>query len=148
MPEIARAASLCWLLALLPMSPGCTSQDEDGPLCLYDCDLCSANGCPEDRCGILVVMADKCEGRAEFAEVAVGECLEEQTVHPGEQILLCATVMKGKSAVIHARADEPEVWVWQRTAHCTDQQAGGLLVFTIHCETASDGGDISEQEGS
>ena len=148
MPEIARAAWFCLLLGLLPTAFGCASQEGDGPLCLYDCDLCSMDGCPEDRCGILVVMAGDCDGRAEFAEVAAGECLEEQVVHPGEQILLCATVMKGKTVVIHAKADVPEPWVWQRTEKCTDSEAGALKVLTLKCETEEGAPEETSEEGT
>jgi len=147
MPETARAVWFCLLFASMLMATGCGSQQLDGPLCLYDCDLCSLGGCPEDRCGIQVVMADNCVGRADFAEVAVGDCLEEQVVRPGEPIVLCATAMTGKSVVIHVKAI-PEPWVWQLTRQCTDQQAGGLLVNTVYCNAASDGGDASGQEGT
>lgn len=147
MPE---NASVLWFgflgAALLFLAAGCESQAGDGPLCLYDCDLCSSEGCPPDRCGLLVVMSEHCEGYADFAEVAVGECLEESSVRPGEQLLLCATVLKGKSAVIHVKADEPESWVWQHTEECSDEEAGALKVVTLKCESSESAVEDPEEE--
>jgi len=93
-------------------------------------------------------MSEQCEGHADFAEVAVGECLEEHVVRPGEQLLLCATVMKGKSEVVYVRADDPEPWVWQHTEKCSDEESGALKVLTLKCDKSDSTSEGLPEEGN
>lgn len=97
-----------------------------------DCDLCTAASCPADRCGLSVEMASDCNGLVDAAEVAVDECVEPADLAPSGSVALCSTVPKGKSRVVRVRSDD---WAWQRTVKCSDEEAGNVVVLTLHCET-------------
>lgn len=109
---------------------GCADQEE-GPLCLADCDLCTDSTCPPDRCGVLVVLSDDCTDLASEVEVAADQCLEEATLQPGTSMQMCATVPVNKSRMITARDDD---WIWQRTVTCDQAKAGRIVILTLSCK--------------
>ena len=113
-----------WCLA------GCAAQD-DGPLCLDDCELCTEEkGCPPDRCGIYVILAGDCEEEFEFAEVTVDNCLEEEDLLPGTSMLTCATVKLNQERWLVVRADN---WIWKERIKCTQDSLGRVITRTLYC---------------
>jgi len=66
-----------------------------------------------------------------FAEVAVGQCLEEGLVTPQEGARLCSTIPEYQSSAVTVRSDD---WVWQQTVTCTPQKAGRVIVLTLYCD--------------
>lgn len=109
----------------------CESTEE--PLCLFDCTLCTDQQCPPDRCGLQVTLASNCSPDVELAEIAVGQCLEDDVVTPGGSVRLCATVPVNETAAVTVRA---EAWVWQRAITCTPDRAGRIVVMTLYCDDA------------
>ncbi|MBM4354499.1 MAG: hypothetical protein FJ109_12035 [Deltaproteobacteria bacterium] len=106
------------------------SFQEGEPLCLEDCGLCDGNTCPEDRCGLVVILAKDCDGKVEQAEVAVDNCLQEETVAPGGYMYPCATIDENQERTVVVRSDE---WVWKRTVKCNSKRAGGVIPLALYC---------------
>jgi len=109
---------------------GCSFQ-ENGPLCLEDCDLCGPDGiCPPDRCGLELIMALDCEGKLESAEVAVDQCVQPDELTPGGRFVACATIPKGQTRQVVIRSQD---WVWKTTALCPAGQAGQVVPVAVYC---------------
>ncbi len=109
---------------------GCSS-DQALPACVADCTLCQGSSCPPDRCGILVGLGANCTDLVDFAEIAVGQCLEEDLVTPQESARLCSTIPVYHSSAVTVRSDD---WVWQQTVTCTPERAGRVIVLTLYCD--------------
>lgn len=124
---------LGFVLVMVLLAPSCSFQEGE-PLCLQDCSLCNQDGCPPDRCGMMVFVDMSCEGKVDAAEVAVDNCVEEQVVVPGNGLMLCASVPVNQSKTVRVRAAEPEEWYWQKTVDCSAQKAGEVVVLTLTCE--------------
>jgi hypothetical protein len=120
--------SVC-LLALWA-GTGCSS-DQDLPTCVADCTLCQGSSCPPDRCGLLVALGANCTDQVDFAEIALGQCLEEALVTPQESARLCSTIPVYQSSAVTVRSDG---WVWQQTVTCTPEKSGRVIVLTLYCD--------------
>jgi hypothetical protein len=120
------------IAALVFMVPGCDNS-EDGPLCLDDCTLCAQGKCPDNRCGLLVILSHDCENKVSYAEVAVDQCLEEQELTPASSLVTCATIEENKQRVITVRGTGEQDWVWRRTVECTAAEAGQLIPVALYC---------------
>jgi hypothetical protein len=125
---LSTAVRLCFI-GVAALSAACSFQEGD-PLCLEDCGLCDGNTCPEDRCGLVIILAKDCEGKVEEAEVAVGNCLQEETVVPGSYMYPCATIDKSQEKTVVVRSDD---WVWKRTVKCTSKGAGSVIPLALYC---------------
>jgi hypothetical protein len=112
----------------------CGSEEQDGPLCLDDCELCTDQGCPDDRCGLLFILSKDCQGKVEVAEVTVDQCLEDQVLTPGTSILACKTLKDGESGTVTARSED---WVWVEDVTCTNQHKGTLIPVAFYCISQS-----------
>ena len=127
--------SSLFALILAVFVSGCAPEDA-GPKCIFDCQLCSDSQCPPDRCGVKVVLSPECKDLgAPFAEVAVGQCVEEQNVDAGDSIRLCATVKKNETANIVVRGED---WTWPRQVYCSPEKAGGFIILTLYCQEFGD----------
>jgi hypothetical protein len=125
-----RTVSVFLLAFFMCLTAGCEVQEADGPLCLEDCSLCAEGKCPDDRCGLLVILSKDCEGKVEAAEVAVDQCLEEQELLPSNGIITCATVKENQERSVTVRSDE---WVWREDVTCTNEHKGGLITLALYC---------------
>jgi len=106
------------------------SFQEGEPLCLEDCGLCDGNTCPEDRCGLVIRMAKDCAGKLDQAEVAVDNCLQEETVVPEGVMYPCATIDVNQEKTVVVRSGE---WVWKRTVKCTPKMGGSVVLLALYC---------------
>jgi hypothetical protein len=128
-----RALPLVSLLVTLLVGglAACSAQEEgEETLCLEDCTLCADNVCPDDRCGLLIILSVDCKDEVEFAEVAVDNCVEEETLEPESSLIPCATIKKNESRVVTVRADN---WVWRKTVTCGPADAGGIIPVALYC---------------
>ncbi len=127
--ELLKRVARFGITASVLLVAACSFQEGE-PLCLEDCGLCDGNSCPEDRCGVVVIMAKDCEGKVDAAEVAVGSCLQGETVEPGSYMYPCATIDVNQEATVVVRSDE---WVWKRTVKCTAKGAGSVIPLALYC---------------
>ncbi|MBM4370677.1 MAG: hypothetical protein FJ098_03440 [Deltaproteobacteria bacterium] len=135
---MTRSASVC-LLAWSLLSVSCGRADP-GPDCHEDCTTCTDGRCPGTHCGLRVVLAETCAGRSGPLEVALGQCVQDRALLPGEMLQPCVALGLHESLVVHGRSEE---WAFQETASCTAQQAGGIIVLTFDC----DAGGTSDADG-
>jgi len=113
----------------------CAEQD-DGPVCLEDCELCTLeNGCVPERCGIYVILSGGCEGEFESAEVAVDNCLEEQVLVPGTSMLACASAKLNQERWLVVRSEN---WVWKESLKCTPDALGSVIVRSLYCDAPNE----------
>jgi len=134
---VAQWVSVGWrLFALLTVAcVACDGTVADGPLCLDDCELCGEQGCPDDRCGILYILAKNCEGKVETLEVAVDQCLEPEEVTLEMGVIGCKTLKEGESGTIAARSEN---WAWLEDVTCTSQHMGTVIPVSFYCTSQSD----------
>jgi len=126
--EILRVGLLS-LLVLLAGSWACSRQEEGTP-CLEDCELCADYECPPERCGLLVIMSQDCEGKVDFAEIAVDNCVEDEMLEPATSVRTCATLKRHQKRVLIARSAG---WVWKETVECTPESCGGVIPVSLYC---------------
>ena len=126
------------IFALLVFLATSCENPEDGPLCLDDCTLCAHGKCPDNRCGLRIILSPGCEGKVSYAEVAVDQCLEEQDVTPGNSFIACATIEENKQRVLTVRGTGEQDWVWRKTVECTSSDAGYLIPVALYCDDANE----------
>jgi len=133
-----RRTSIVLSLVLAASLAACADSDP-GPSCLRDCDTCPGGDCPTTHCGLRVVLAETCEGRTGPLEVAVGQCVQEVLLEPGQAAQLCVALSLHDEVEVHGRSEE---WAFEETVACTAGEAGGTIVLTFDC--GSDEVDVVE----
>ena len=128
--------SACWAIVmfLICAQGACDTTTAEGPLCLDDCELCSEKGCPEDRCGLLFILAGDCEGKVDLLEVTVDQCLEPESLTPGNGAIGCKTLKEGESGTITARSEN---WIWVEDVTCTNKHKGTVIPVSFYCISQS-----------
>jgi hypothetical protein len=128
--------SSSWALLgiLFAVLGACEGTTVEGPLCLDDCELCSEQGCPDDRCGVLYILSGDCEGKVDFLEVTVDQCLEAEVLTPGTGVIGCKTLKDGESGTITARSED---WVWVEDVTCTNKHMGTVIPVSFYCISQS-----------
>ncbi len=131
-----QAKSGIWVpfIILALVAGACGETTVSGPLCLDDCELCSDQGCPDDRCGVLYILSGDCEGKVEFLEVTVDQCLEPEELTPGTGAIGCKTLKDGESGTITARSED---WVWVEEVTCTNKHKGTVIPVSFYCISQS-----------
>jgi hypothetical protein len=81
-------------------------------------------------CGVRVVLDDSCGNDMSFAEVLVGDHLEEETLPPGADMLTCAKIEPNDAAVVFVRGGS---WIWGPVDVDCDPPGGALVTLTFHC---------------
>ncbi len=87
----------------------------------------------------MVVFGTNCADVVEFAEIAVGQCVEPDLVTPWESVLLCATIPLYGAETITVRSEH---WLWQQTLNCTPGRGGRITILTLYCDTEEILGDV------
>jgi hypothetical protein len=80
--------------------------DPDPKACVT---ACPDTPLDEASCEIALAMDANCQGYVEAAEVAIGQCLEPNEIHPDEVLVSCARVPLGESFTWTVRS---ETWQW------------------------------------
>jgi len=75
------------------------------------------------------VSKQTCGGRVQHVEVLLGEQLEADTFEPGMPRRTCATIARGKSARMSARADTD--WQWLEDVTCPIAAQGETVGLTL-----------------
>ena len=128
------SASWALFVILVAIAGACEGTTAKGPLCLDDCEICSDKGCPDDRCGVLYILSGDCEGKVDFLEVTVDQCLEPEELTPGTGLIGCKTLKDGESVTITARSED---WVWVEDVTCTNQHKGTVIPVSFYCISQS-----------
>ena len=118
------------LPGLLGLALWACEDDPAGPACLRDCTTCTADACPTTRCGLQVVMSEDCLGVSGGAEVAVDQCVQDETLAPGYSARLCVAIPLHESRRVVIRSEER---VWEGTVECSTDKGGRTLVLTASC---------------
>jgi hypothetical protein len=129
-----RRTSIVLPLILAVSLATCASPDP-GPSCLRDCDTCAGGECPTTHCGLRVVLSETCAGRTGPLEVAVGQCVQDVSLDPGQAAQLCVALALRDEIEVHGRSEE---WAFQETVSCTSDEAGGTIVLTFDCGEDAD----------
>lgn len=93
--------------------------------------------CPVDVCDLqLEVEAATCAGKVELVEIMIGAELERHIWVPGEPARTCATVKRGESFKVVARADT--AWAWMPEIACpaqgaADAKTGETISRVLQC---------------
>lgn len=115
-----------WLVA------GCGSEAPE--LAKYDFGSCACQAgettiCPVDVCDLrLEIEAASCAGEVNLVEIQIGPYLEKHIWVPGVPARTCATVKRGESFELVARADT--AWRWTPSIPCPDQVEAGATEGT------------------
>jgi hypothetical protein len=99
-----RLAVAALLLLVLWLVPAC--DDPDPAVCVSECVEAPLG---EEQCEIALSLDANCEAYVTLAEVAVGQCLEPETLKPGETLITCARPALGDSFTWTVRS---ETWQW------------------------------------
>ncbi len=137
-----RPTSIVLSLILAASLAACADADP-GPSCLRDCDTCAAGECPTTHCGLRVVLSETCEGRTGPLEVAVGQCVQDVLLDPGQAAQLCVALARHDQVEVHGRSEE---WAFQETVACTADEAGGTIVLTFDCGSEMSDVDVDVVE--
>ena len=113
------------LVSALFALPAC--DDPDPAVCVSEC---SAEPLDDKSCEIALAMDANCQGYVETAEVAVGQCLEPQTVTPGETLITCARAGVGESFTWTVRSD---TWQWGPWKDACGT-GGARMVYQLGCK--------------
>jgi hypothetical protein len=124
-----RSFLLLSLTTLLLFSFSCAEEAED-PSCALDCNTC-ADSCPKTHCGLQVVFSPSCEGLAGEAEIAVDQCLQPETLSPGQGAYLCQALPIHGHKYVTIRSEER---LWGAEVTCEDSDGGGIIVVTAACD--------------
>ena len=92
--------------ALVPLLGACDSGHFQGAIAPCRCET---EGCSEASCPITLLLDNTCQGEMPFAEVLVGEHVEDVRVPPLEQRQLCSRIEPGQEAELWVRGGP---WVW------------------------------------
>ena len=126
-----RSGSVALGLCLL-LWAGCGSEAPE--LAEYDFGTCacqagSTTTCPVDVCDLrLEIEASSCKGQVNAVEIQIGPYLEKHIWVPGEPARTCATVKRGVSFELVARADT--AWRWTPSIPCPLQTDAGATEGT------------------
>jgi hypothetical protein len=120
-----------WLVLLaLGLGSGC-GEASGGPDCQAACSGCEGQLCPTGICGFQVLLDQSCEGQVASAEVALGQCLEEQALGLGQTMALCGHLEGHSDALLTVRGGGV---VWQQRAYCRPDRQGKVQLLRVTCE--------------
>lgn len=132
-----------WLTSLFivcsaALCAGCAQGARLDPVRVGPC-LCQGATCPTSVCDLQIeVSKQTCAGRVQQVEVLLGEQLEADTFLPGTARRTCATIPRGQTLRMTARADTD--WQWVEDVTCpasTDgETAGPTLSRVLDCTEA------------
>lgn len=71
--------------------------------------VCEAEGCTAQACPVSITLDQTCVGEMSFAEVLVGDHVEEAELVPLEPLRLCSRIEPGEQAQVWVRGGP---WVW------------------------------------
>lgn len=126
-----------WAMLVTLMAASCTAEAPTiDALPLAGPCLCEGGTCPATVCDILLtVEAETCEGSVEVVEVMLGETLEPTMLAPGQSARTCATIPRGETALMRARADA--AWSWEEPIACPaaapGETQGPTIARILHC---------------
>jgi hypothetical protein len=82
---------------------------------------------------VAVLLDQSCQGQVQQAEVALGQCLEDLDLGPGQQALLCGHLEGYSEALVTVRGAD---LVWQRRVWCRPDREGKVQLLTLSCDEA------------
>ncbi len=103
------------------------------------CGETGGGACPTTVCDLRIEVAgDSCQGELTRLEVMVGDRLETSIWKPGDSLRTCATIERGQSATVFARADT--AWQWSEEISCPlpaggAETEGPTIARVLHCLT-------------
>lgn len=120
---LPKRSSALVIVTLLLAVASCGSEVPDlaeRPFGVCACQAAGATSCPVDVCDLrLEIEASTCKGLVNQVEIQIGAELEKQFWVPGQPSRTCATVKRGESFEVVARADT--AWRWSPTIPCPAQ---------------------------
>ncbi len=102
----------------------------DSPKVASACQCSPPQPCPTSVCDVQIdVSAKTCGGEVSEVEVLIGDELEPVAFVPGEPKRTCATIPRGSTRMLRARADSR--WQWQEEVACPPAAAGDTIGPTV-----------------
>ncbi len=125
-------------IVLFALLAGCAQGTRLDPVRIGPC-LCQGASCPTSVCDLQIdVSKQTCGGRVQHVEVLLGEQLEADTFQPGAARRTCATIPRGQTLRMSARADTD--WQWVEDVSCPaaadGETVGPTLLRVLDCTEA------------
>ena len=137
--------SLASVLLALGLCAGCAQGTRLDAVRIGPC-ACQAASCPTSVCDLQIeVSKQTCGGHVQQVEVLLGEQLEADAYLPGVPRRTCATIPRGQTLRMSARADSN--WQWIEDIHCPatldGETVGPTLQRILDCTEPAKGVDAT-----
>jgi hypothetical protein len=94
--------------------------------------VCESEGCSQAACPLTITLDETCVGEMSFAEVLVGDHIEEARLIPLEPLRLCSRVEPGDQVLMWVRGGP---WVWGPLVERCDTPAA-MQAIVLQCVEA------------